>query len=111
MVAVDNASNYPATAPKTTLSGITPNAEAIVAYNPDLVVISNDENGIVKALGELHIRVLLEPAVANLAGVYAQLKQLGALTGHAAQAGCARRQDALAGDGDRRSASLTRRSR
>ena len=38
VVAVDDQSNYPASAPKTKLSGYTPNAEAIAAYKPDLVV-------------------------------------------------------------------------
>ncbi len=87
VIAVDKDSNYPANAPHTKLDGYQPNAEAVAAYNPDLVVISNDSNGLVNALGKLHIRVLLEPAVANLKGVYAQLKQLGAVTGNAAGAG------------------------
>ena len=45
----------------TKLSGFTPNAEAIAAYNPDLVVVSND-GGLVAALQKLGITVLLEPA-------------------------------------------------
>src|SRR5690242_12576136 len=40
VIAVDDQSNYPANAPKTKLSGYTPNAEAIAAYKPDLVVAS-----------------------------------------------------------------------
>ena len=43
-------SNYPAEAPKTDLSGFQPNAEAIAAKNPDLVVLSNDINKIVDQL-------------------------------------------------------------
>src|SRR5438477_13178266 len=42
VVAVDDQSNYPATAPKTQLSGFTPNIEAIAAFTPDLVVASED---------------------------------------------------------------------
>ena len=38
VVAVDQDSDYPATAPVTKLSGLTPNVEAIAKYNPDLVI-------------------------------------------------------------------------
>jgi cobalamin transport system substrate-binding protein len=87
VVAVDDQSNYPANAPKTKLSGYTPNAEAIAAYKPDLVVVSSNPNGIVAALAKLHIRTLLQPPARNLEGAYAQLRLLGAVTGHAAGAG------------------------
>jgi iron complex transport system substrate-binding protein len=86
VVAVDNQSNYPANAPKTKLSGYTPNAEAIASYKPDLVVVSANPNGLVAALGKLHIRTLLQPPAQSLAGAYAQLERLGAATGHAARA-------------------------
>ena len=86
VIAVDNQSNYPAGAPKTKLSGYTPNAEAIAAYKPDLVVISNDSNGLMKALGKLHVPVLLEPAATSFNGAYAQMEQLGQATGHVARA-------------------------
>ncbi len=42
VVAVDDQSDYPKAAPKTTLSGFTPNVEAIASYRPDLVVIAFD---------------------------------------------------------------------
>ena len=86
VVAVDAQSNYPASAPKTTLSGYQPNAEAIAAYKPDLVVISNDLGGIVRALNTLHVKVMLEPAAATLDEAYGQLEQLGKATGHERQA-------------------------
>ena len=38
VVAVDSDSDYPASAPVTKLSGLTPNVEAIAKYNPDLVI-------------------------------------------------------------------------
>ena len=41
VVAVDDQSSYPKQAPRTSLSGYTPNAEAIASYNPDLVVVSD----------------------------------------------------------------------
>jgi iron complex transport system substrate-binding protein len=56
--AVDDTSNYPEDAPVTDLSAFTPNAEAIAGYSPDLVVLSDDMNGIVDALGALDIPVL-----------------------------------------------------
>jgi len=82
VVAVDDQSNYPANAPHTQLSGYTPNAEAIAAYHPDLVVLSADSNGVVAALGKLKVPVILDPPAKNLAGAYAQLTQLGKATGH-----------------------------
>ena len=89
VVAVDDQSNYPANAPKTKLSGYTPNAEAIASYRPDLVVVSSNPNGLVAALAKLHIRTLLQPPARNLEGTYAQLRRLGAVTGNAAGAAAA----------------------
>jgi len=86
VVAVDDQSDYPANAPHTKLSGYTPNAEAIAAYQPDLVVLSTDSNGVVAALGKLRIPVILDPPARDLAGAYAQLTQLGKATGHVAGA-------------------------
>ena len=86
VVAVDDQSDYPPNAPRTKLSGYTPSAEAIAGYRPDLVVISNDANGLVAALHRLHVPVLLQPAAANLSGAYAEILQLGRVTGHAAGA-------------------------
>lgn len=82
VVAVDDQSDYPKRAPRTTLSGYTPNVEAIAGYRPDLVVISGDANDVVAGLRKLGIRVLIQPAAKDLAGAYAEIKQLGALTGH-----------------------------
>ena len=55
VVAVDDQSDYPKQAPHTTLSGYTPNVEAIAAYKPDLVVASSDPNDLVAALEKLGI--------------------------------------------------------
>ena len=81
--AVDNTSNYPENAPVTDLSAFTPNAEAIAGYDPDLVVLSDDMNGIVDALGALDIPVLQLTAAQALDDSYEQLETLGAATGHA----------------------------
>ena len=86
VIAVDSLSAYPANAPHTKLSAFTPNVEAIAAYRPDLVVVSNDQNHIVAQLAKLRITVLVEPAAANLNDVYVELGQIGRATGHAAEA-------------------------
>ena len=86
VVAVDSQSDYPPNAPMTKLSAYTPNAEAIAAYNPDLVVISEDSNGITQALGKLSIPVILDAPAVGLAGAYAQITGLGKATGHVAGA-------------------------
>ncbi|HXB49925.1 MAG TPA: ABC transporter substrate-binding protein [Streptosporangiaceae bacterium] len=84
--AVDDESDYPQQAPMTKLSGFTPNVEAIAAYKPDLVIISNNIGGITAKLKALSIPVLDLPAAANLPDVYAEFTELGAATGHVAQA-------------------------
>ncbi|MCW2636521.1 MAG: Fe3+ transporter substrate-binding protein [Blastococcus sp.] len=81
--AVDSTSNYPTDAPVTDLSAFTPNAEAIAGYEPDLVVLSDDMNGIVDALGALEVPTLQLGAAAALEDSYAQLATLGDATGHA----------------------------
>jgi iron complex transport system substrate-binding protein len=86
VIAADDNSTYPADAPTTTLSGFKPNAEAIAAYNPDLVVLSNDTDKISDALGALKIPVHLAPAAKTLDDSYAQIGDLGKLTGHANEA-------------------------
>ncbi len=85
VVAVDDQSDFPKSAPKTTLSGYTPNVEAIAGYKPDLVVVSNDIGGIVASLQRLGITVLLEPAADNVAQAYDEIRQLGRATGHEPQ--------------------------
>jgi iron complex transport system substrate-binding protein len=86
VIAVDDQSDYPKQAPRTKLSGYTPNVEAIAKYRPDLVVISGDVKGLRSSLTKLHIPVLLQPAATTLAGTYAQIRELGARTGHIPQA-------------------------
>ncbi|WP_106399368.1 ABC transporter substrate-binding protein [Actinocorallia populi] len=86
VVAADDYSTYPEEAPRTELSSYQPNAEAVAGYKPDLVVLSNDQNGILAALEKLKIPVLLEPAAARLDDSYDQITDLGAATGHEKQA-------------------------
>ena len=81
VVAVDDQSDYPKRAPHTSLSGFTPNVEAIAGYQPDLVVVQYDSGGVVEALRKLNIRVLVQPSAKNLAVAYSQIRQLGSVTG------------------------------
>jgi iron complex transport system substrate-binding protein len=86
VVAVDDQSDYPRSAPKTSLSGFTPNVEAIAGYRPDLVIAAYNPKGLAEALGRLRIPVVLHDAPRTLAGAYQQIRQLGLVTGHAASA-------------------------
>jgi iron complex transport system substrate-binding protein len=82
VVAVDQLSDYPKRAPRTSLSGYTPNVEAIAGYRPDLVVLFGDVNDVASGLRRLGIRVLIQAPAKSLADAYAQIQQLGTLTGH-----------------------------
>jgi iron complex transport system substrate-binding protein len=82
VIAVDEDSNYPRRAPRTSLSGFTPNAEAIANYHPDLVLISYNPSGFAAQLRQLGIRVVNVPAANDLKQAYKEIVQLGRLTGH-----------------------------
>ena len=84
VIAVDDQSDFPKQAPRTSLSGYTPNAEAIASYNPDLVVVS--DRVVVPQLEKLGIQVLVEPAPDNIAQAYDEIRQIGRATGHVKQA-------------------------
>ena len=82
VAAVDANSNYPANAPVTDLSGLRPNIEAIARYEPDLVVLAKDANGIAATLGSLGIPALVLPSAVKVDDVYREITVLGAATGH-----------------------------
>ena len=86
VVAVDAYSTHPSRAPRTKLSGFKPNIEAVAAYRPDLVVVSDDTNTVVEQLGKLGVPVLVEPPPADLAGAYRQIREIGRATGHSDRA-------------------------
>ena len=86
VVAVDDQSDYPKRAPHTSLSGFTPNVEAIAALKPDLVVIAFDPKGLSGALNRLGIPVVFQNAAPTLPAAYRQMRQLGKVTGHAQEA-------------------------
>jgi iron complex transport system substrate-binding protein len=85
-------SNYPADAPKTDLSGFTPNAEAIAAKNPDLVVLSTDSGGIVAQLQALSIPVYLTNDAKTIDDSFAQISELGRRTGRVSEADALNKQ-------------------
>jgi iron complex transport system substrate-binding protein len=82
VVAVDRHSDYPGGTPVTDLSGFKPNVEAVGGYEPDLVIVAGDRDGVVAALDTLGIPTLLLPSAASLDEVYRQIDVLGAATGH-----------------------------
>ena len=86
VVAVDDQSDYPKSAPKTGLSGYTPNVEAIAGYRPDLVVVAYDPKDLVASLTRLGIPVIHHNGATTIPGAYQQIRQLGKVTGHTVQA-------------------------
>jgi iron complex transport system substrate-binding protein len=86
VIAVDDQSDHPRSAPRTALSGFTPNVEAIAAYRPDLVVIAYDPKGLSDALVRLGIPVVHHDAARTFKGAYQQIRQLGLVTGQRAGA-------------------------
>ncbi len=84
LVAVDDQSDYPAdvSALPNDLSGYEPNVEAIAGYEPDLVLIGGDFTGLGDQLDALEIGWWDGPAAITLDDTYAQIEQLGDVTGH-----------------------------
>ena len=85
VAAVDDQSDYPADAPKTGLSAFTPSLEAIVAYDPDLVITSTDLGIVTSTLAEAGVPTLLLPAATSLDDAYSQIEQVADATGHDAE--------------------------
>ena len=87
VVAVDDQSNFPAEAQavQTDLSGYTPNVEAIAAFEPDLV-LHDGTTDLSSQLAPLGIADWVGGAPLSFDDVYAQIEQLGAATGHVAEA-------------------------
>lgn len=90
VVAVDENADYPPEAtrlPK--VSGFEPSVEAIAAHDPDLVIVSFDADGIVKALDDLGIPVFFDDInteITSIDGVFESIQELGQATGHVAEA-------------------------
>ncbi len=86
VVAVDDFSDFPEDAPTTDLSGFEPNLEAILEYEPDLVLLSGDRNDVIAGLDAVEVPWLILPAAADLDDTYTQIELLGAATGHVGDA-------------------------
>jgi iron complex transport system substrate-binding protein len=88
LVAVDQFSDYPeeAQALPDELSAFDNNVEAIAAYEPDLVLIGGDFNGLGPQLDELDIGWWDGPAASTIDDTFRQIEELGAATGHEAEA-------------------------
>lgn len=84
VIAVDDYSNFPKNTPITSLSGFTPNFEAIVKFRPDLVIIQSSaakSDAIVVQLKRLKIAVYVEHTPDTVSGAYTEIKELGTITG------------------------------
>jgi len=82
VIAVDQFSYFPEEAPVTDLSGFEPNIEAIAGFEPDLVIT----DAALEALDAIGIANHVVPAAVDLDDIYAQIEQLGALTGNVGEA-------------------------
>jgi iron complex transport system substrate-binding protein len=87
LIAVDEFSNYPEAALELPhdLSGFEPNAEAIAALEPDLV-LHDGTTALGDSLDALGIAHWVGAAATTFDDIYAQIEQLGAATGHAGEA-------------------------
>ncbi|SFB37166.1 iron complex transport system substrate-binding protein [Amycolatopsis marina] len=84
VVAVDDQSTYPEQAPRTDLSGLNVDPEAILSHNPDLVVVYADaDNKLAETLGKAGAQTLVLPDATSLDAAYAQFELVGKATGHA----------------------------
>jgi iron complex transport system substrate-binding protein len=88
LVGVDDRSNFPADAlaKPHDLSASSPDLDRLASLNPDVVVIADDAAGLSTQLAGRGIAVLIEPAPTSLDLVFDQIDNLGAVSGHAAEA-------------------------
>ena len=86
VVAVDSLSTYPDGTPVTDLSGFQPNVEAVATYEPDLVIMTPHDEAAIAGIEALGATVITQDAAADLDGVYAQIAELGDVTGHEEEA-------------------------
>lgn len=83
VVAADEYSNYPPEVPTTDLSGFRPNAEAIIGYQPDLVFVSSNRDGIVESLQGVGLTVVHLTSADSVDHALEQVGVVAAATGHA----------------------------
>ena len=83
---MDDQSNYPPEAPISDISGWSPNLEAILALEPDLVVHSYLPEDIEQGLANVGIPSLTQFSAMTLEDTYQQIQQLGQATGNSEEA-------------------------
>jgi iron complex transport system substrate-binding protein len=86
VAAVDKSSDHPSGTPVTDLSGFKPNVEAIAGYEPDLVLLARDRDGVADGLTALGIDTLVLTNPTAIDGVFQQIDVLGRATGHEVEA-------------------------
>lgn len=87
LVAVERYANCPeGSDEKPALDAYEPSVEAIAGYDPDLVYIFSDINGVVSALRNLGIPVLYLELPESVDGVLEQITLFGRITGHTNEA-------------------------
>ena len=88
LVAVDEFSDYPVEAQElpNDLSAFDNNVEAIASFEPDLVLIGGDFNGLGPQLDTLDIGWWDGPAATTIDDTYRQIEELGEATGHEIEA-------------------------
>ncbi len=86
VVAVDEQSDYPEDVPTTSLSAYNPNVEAILEYEPDLVVLSHDMGDVVAGLDVADVPTLLLPVPEDFDEIYSQIERAGEATGQVSEA-------------------------
>jgi iron complex transport system substrate-binding protein len=87
VIAVDEQSNFPAAAlaVQTALSGFEPNVEAISEFDPDLV-LHDGTTALGDQLDALGVAHWVGAVAGSFDDIYVQIEELGAITGHAAEA-------------------------
>jgi len=89
VIAVDDLSNFPSTAPMTALSAFTPNVEALVTYKPDLIILNSSATkaeDVRKQLTKLGISVYWEVSPNSLDEAYGGILSIGKAIGRTKEA-------------------------
>ena len=87
LVAVESFANCPLEGgEKPELGSFTPNLEAIAGFEPDLVYIFSDQDGIVAALRDIGIPVLFRESPTSIEAVLSEILLFGRLSGHVLEA-------------------------
>lgn len=83
VIAVDTQSNFPQeTEGKTKFDAMSPDVEAVVGLNPDLVVVMAGPDDVVQSLDQRGLQVLWLELPDSLGSLFDQIDLLGEITGH-----------------------------